>query len=67
VNESGGIGGALDCACTGYFTVGANGINATSFREFDSSDTYFTFSPGGTQVATRPQGCSGMPAWTSTP
>jgi hypothetical protein len=46
-----GIRGALHCACTGYFTVGANGINPNSLRESDSSDANFVFSSCDTKMA----------------
>lgn len=46
-----GIGGALHCSCSGYFSVSSAGGTPTTIGSDDPSDAYLAFSPDGSRMA----------------
>ncbi|HET7478683.1 MAG TPA: hypothetical protein VFJ72_04105 [Rubrobacteraceae bacterium] len=46
-----GIGGALHCSCSGYFSVSAAGGAPTTIGPDDPSDKFLAFSPDGARIA----------------
>ena len=45
-----GIGGALHCSCSGYFSISSAGGTPTTIGPSDPSDKYLAFSPDGARM-----------------